>query len=328
MKLSRLVLVAAVLFAGCFDEGGNESRDKAVSTLVQGLIAFGDIHSNIETDPGKAGEALLEFIKWPVAADSLLSPPFEGANDVMDASPRLAPTSPVPACLTQSGEPSCDNYVTNDTCEAGGFTFSGSMMRRCWDCDDPRGVCSYAWTMPRLAFTSAKFNISMSTAGSRTGAASQITQNLSARYDLDDPAGGGEIARRGGNLTACACTVFNIVDSDTESGKPRKLVISSFIVSAKLDSGRLAERCALVLFDGNGNATVENKCACPGGQACVAPDPTLSWPALCGNSTCDSPVETYENCPVDCGYVPAVCGNDKCEIGESTETCLEDCGLG
>lgn len=314
----------ALLGAGCFDEGGGDAAQaKTIETLVQGLIAFGDIHSNIETDPGAAGIALLEFIKWPVAADALLSPPFGGETEVMDTSMRLAPTLPVPDCLLQSGEPACDTYTTTDTCEAGGFTFRGNMTRRCWDCDNPRDVCSYAWTLPELKFTSSKFELSLSTAGTWTGVASEITPNLSARYDLNVFNGTDSI--RYGNVSACACTPFTIVDSPTTSGKPRKLVNTQFIVRLiAFDYVTASDRCALVTFDGNGNPSVEDSCKCSTGDTCVAPTAENQWPTTCGNGTC-GPNENYENCPVDCQFEQQ-CGNSKCEIGEDRLSCPADCG--
>src|SRR5262245_13063973 len=97
-RQQRWWVVGAVVLAGCFDEGGDAAQTQAAITTAQGLIAFGDIHSNLETDPGKAGEALLDFIKWPVAANSLITPPLGGVADDVMAAMREAPNAPVPAC--------------------------------------------------------------------------------------------------------------------------------------------------------------------------------------------------------------------------------------
>jgi hypothetical protein len=324
MKATGLLAVM-LLGAGCFDEGGDTAaRDKTIETLVQGLISFGDIQSNIQTDPGAAGDALLEFMKWPIAADSLVSPPFSGAGQVMDTSMRLVPELPVPDCLAQNGEPSCEDYTTTDTCQAGPFTFSGSMSRRCSDCENPRGFCTYAWALPMLKFTSSGFNLTLQTSGSWQGSTGQITPNLSARYDLrltgDEPA-------RVANLTACACTVFTVVDSPTESGKPRKLVNSSFVVRATdRPLNRFDDRCARVVFDGQGNPSVENACECDNGAICRETTVEATYPPTCGNHRCEpSLLETYETCPVDCPINTSNCGNAECEIGEDAISCPADC---
>jgi hypothetical protein len=306
MKTGSWLVIAVAMVTGCFDEGGDAARTQAAITTAQGLIAFGDIQSNLTTDPAKAGEALLEFIKWPVAADSLVSPPFAEAAAVMDASPRLAPALPVPDCLLQSGEPACESYSTVDTCEAGGFTFTGFMNRKCAKCDDPRGLCAYGWVLPELKYVSTRFTLSMRTAGSWIGSTSQITPNLSAQYELETPGREGDL-RHAGTLSACACTVFTVEDGPPPTGKPRKLVNSSFVVRAATVG---AERCALVKFDGNGNPSIDNKCTCDNTTIC---EPAID--------------ETFASCPADCPLAPAVCDNNICEIGEDSTTCALDCGF-
>jgi hypothetical protein len=260
-------------------------------------------------------------MKWPVAADSLISPPFAGAADVMNASPRLAPDLPVPDCLAQLDDPVCDTYVTTETCAAGDFTFSGVMRRRCASCDDPTTVCTYAWILPTFNYTSDKFSIKTSTAGVWTGAASQITPNLSARYDLSS---GG--VQRVGDILACACTPFTI--EGDPNNKPRKLVNSSFVVRHyELDLS--SDGCALVKFDGNGDVSVSNSCRCEDGVVCSSPRAVPTYPDECGDGLCDPNAgETYEVCPVDCPYDPSVCGNNVCELDEDFENCALDCVAG
>jgi len=319
MRTGSWLVTVAVLLAGCFEEGGDTAKAKAIESTVQGLIAFGDIHSNIETDPGKAGEALLEFLKWPVSADQIVSPPFSDAETVMDASPRLAPTLPVPDCLLQTGEPACDTYSTTDTCEAGGFTFRGVMSRRCSKCDDPRSLCFYGWRFPELKYTSDKFKLTMATSGSWAGKVGQVKPNLSAAWKLDVLG-----SERDGVITACACTTFTVIDSPTASGKPRKLVNSSFVVRAQVAN---KERCGLVSFDGAGNPTVTSSCECGDGSVCRAPKAEVEDPPiLCGDGDCSPGLgENYDNCPVDCNDFPTVCGDASCDLGESRINCPADC---
>jgi len=325
MRVRTWLAISALLVGGCFDEGGGDAaRDKTIETLVQGMIAFGDIHSNLETDPGAAGVALLEFMKWPVAADALVSPPFTGAAEVMDTSMRLAPSLPVPDCLSQSGEPSCDSYTTSDQCQAGPFFFFGSMTRRCADCENPRGLCTYAWALQELLYESSGFKLRLQTSGTWVGSTGQITPNLSARYDLR--LNTTEVNPHVGNLTACACTVFTVVDSPTESGKPRKLVNSQFVVRATDPLERVDDRCARVVFDGQGNVSVENACECDNETICRSTTVEESYPPQCGNSRCQPDLlETYETCPVDCPVTATNCGDASCDIGEDEVSCPADC---
>jgi hypothetical protein len=326
-------VASLALASGCFDEGSTTVQTTAALTTAQGLIAFADIHNNIESDPAAAGEALLEFMKWPVAADNLVSPPFD--LSIMDTAQRSeSNAAPVPECLLITGKAGCDHFQVVDECEAGGFSFNGSASRRCSPCDMVEGTCRYGFQFPQLTYTSTLFTLQLSTAGSWIGTASAVTPNLSAHYLLNLH---GAAAARQGTLGACACSTFTVQRAMTDNGKPRKLVNSSFVVQATLVGDE--PRCALVEFDSNGDVSVENSCTCKTGAACEFPEVPSSMCGngrceigesfttcaadcantanpFCGNQKCEAG-ETFANCPVDCPKEAAVCGNGICEIGES-----------
>jgi hypothetical protein len=120
-------------------------------------------------------------------------------------------------------------------------------------------------------------------------------------------------------MNVCACTNLTVIDSDTRTRRPRKLVNSQFLVANATDIGG---SCALVTFDANSNITVTSACACDSGATCPVFNTTPD--ATCGNGTCE-PTETENDCPSDCPYVPSECGNGMCEIGEVNTTCPADC---
>lgn len=338
---NRIGLCAVVALLGaCFDEGGNNYQTQAANSTAQGLIAFQDISDNLETDPAVAGEALLEFIKTPIAAQALVTPPFESFEKVMGESARTAPSTPVPECIAKTGKPACDNFTAAD-CEAGGFTFSGTAVRRCDQCDKPEGNCTYAWSFPKLSYSSSVFTLELNTRGTWSGTASSIRPNLQAGYtlDLSDGSTGGI-----GTMRACACTNFTVQRSNTPSGKPKKLVNSSFVVQVKVLEGNA--NCALVKFDAQGAVSVANSCACEDGTTCdimpvaecgdgfcdVGEDETscpsdCTGATFCGDGFCDNN-EDSDWCPTDCTPVEAECGNARCEIGEDRDTCPADCNDG
>jgi hypothetical protein len=320
MKGITSLLVCAAI-GGCFDEGGDGSRNQAALTTAQGLIAFRDIHDNLETDPGLAGEALLEFIKTPVAASNLIAPPFDIAE--MDSA-RLGPTplSAVPACLTTSGEPSCDAFRTSDICEAGGFKFVGAASRHCSPCDDPTGLCAYRWGFADLSYTSPAFTLVLQTYGRWEGQANQVTASTSVKFDLTIGA-----RRRVGELGICSCGTLTIKNSMTATGKPRYLADSQFVVREMLNGQPAATNiCAQVTFDGAGNISTTGSCSCSSGVECM---PTPPPPApFCGDGLCNG-AESAATCAADCGGGGtsfSTCGDNHCNPPEETEqNCPVDC---
>ena len=258
MRTSYHLVIAGVVLAGCFEGGADSSRTAAAQTMAQGILAFPDIEANLTTDPATAATALLAFVKTPVAADNLVSPPFDFS--VMDSA-RVSPDSPVPGCLTTMGMPSCDGFTTNDTCTAGGFSFQGNATRTCNPCNDPASTCAYNWTLPALNYTSSAFTLDLKTAGSATLAASQVTANMTFSYSLNDSTNA--VA---GIVSICSCGAATIQAGPAPTGLPRKLVNSSFVVKALPVAA--PPRCALVNFDANENVTTTASCACADGSTC------------------------------------------------------------
>jgi hypothetical protein len=239
---TALVLAAGAALAGCFDEGEQGGNTAAAETMADGLLAFPDIHNNIETDPGAAAVALLAFVKAPVAANNLVAPPFDLGT--LNAARAEAPT-PVPDCLTTSGPAGCDSFVTNSTCEAGNFTFSGNASRSCTPCANVTGTCTYDWALD-LQYSSTAFTLTVHTTGPATVAASSVTYATTWDFTLVS----------GGHTTAGSMEIGSCGAATIDPGPPRRLVSSEFYVAALSPTGDYLGICAHVLWDASGNPSV------------------------------------------------------------------------
>ena len=242
MRIGRWFVVSGIVLGGCFDEGGDEVRTESALSVADGLIAFADIKNNITTNPGAAGEALLLFIQTPVAAENLISPPTDFA-DLGTA--RIAPHAPVPDCLTTMGSEGCDSFATNTgaICEAGPFTFSGSASRTCAVCTDTMGSCTYGWDL-KIGYVVPGMDLQITTKGPITTTLTSIDFDTSFTWSLT--ANG---AQRTGNANIKSCGAATL-----GGGTPKRLVSSKFVVR----SGAIPTRCAVVSFDGSGQASASN----------------------------------------------------------------------
>ena len=252
------VLLSGLALGGCFDEGGDTQRTAAANTVVDSLIAFSDIQANLTTDPVKAADALVKFVRTPVAANNLIAQPFDlaGATPVK----RVASLG-VPDCLTTSGPVGCDGFVTNAQCEAGDFTFTGNASRTCPDgpdpnsaCDDVLGRCTYNWNLD-LGYTTSSFALHMTTTGPVTVAKDDIQADVSFNFTLVN--GTNTVA---GNLRVCSCGAITV-----DAGPPRMVVNSSFVVKDNV----APQRCALVVFDAQGAMSSSSACICADSTTCL-----------------------------------------------------------
>jgi len=270
MRICRVVLrgflVASALTA-CFEEGGEEHQRLSAIKTAEGFIAFADISNNVTSDPvdgAAAGEALTKFLATPVAAQALLSPPFQ-FNGATEVEARLA-ASPVPAelpgCIVTTGESGCDSFATpaGTQCEAGAFNFAGSGSRMCPGCPDQAdvfGACTYSWSLD-VGFAAAPIELQFSnTTGTQTVTASEINGSSRFPYELTSD----NVVLRG-DIQVCACGPLTL-----DAGPPRKLVSGEFVVRDFLDNPLLPTRCARVTFTDDEPSAVTS-CECTNGTLC------------------------------------------------------------
>lgn len=263
MRIRRVVIWSVLVASGCFEEGGEDAQRQAAEATADGILAFPDLTNNVTTDAVAAGDALAKFLKTPIAADALLSPPFQLGSSVEVAKRITARPADLPGCVATTGEPGCDSLAASQ-CVAGSFTFDGGGSRTCEGCpDEPDvlGTCSYSWSMT-VGFADPEVGtLEATTTGFVTRDVDSITGEMTfGPFKLTDPADNTIVE---GSIKVCACQKLTVSE-----GPPRRLVDSQFVVKDLV--GPLSRgRCALVTFNGDGIASSELKCSCPDNATCA-----------------------------------------------------------
>jgi hypothetical protein len=269
MRIRWVVLrgvLAACTLTACFDEGGEEHQTAAALTTADGVLAFADLINNINVDNAAAGVALGNFVKTPIAARDLVSPPFQLQSGTTIERTVLTVPAELPGCISTSGPTGCDMFTTSPSCEAGTFSFTGTATRMCSGCPDMAdvlGTCTYSWQMG-VAFSDERIgSLVETTKGTVTTTASSITANLEfGPFSITGSNGLSSV----GFIKVCSCGAATVEDLP-----PRRLVNSSFVIHSFNDPGnisRLPDGCALVEFDGNGTPTAQLKCSCADDTTC------------------------------------------------------------
>lgn len=90
---------------------------------------------------------------------------------------------------------------------------------------------------------------------------------------------------------------------------------------------RFSESCAFGLDNDGDSLQACDDPDCWGYCAPLCPPGATCDPAAprCGDSTCNSDLESCRLCPQDCGACSPVCGDALCDAGESNATCPHDC---
>lgn len=240
MKRSGWVALGGLLLAGCFDEGGDETRVQSASAVADGILAFADIKNNIPNNGGAAGEALLRFIQTPVAAENLISPP----GDLGDlGAQRLNVPAAIPDCMTTMGSEGCDSFATNQgvTCDAGPFSFTGSASRMCQPCSDLMGSCTYDWNLT-VHYVVPGVDLTITTDGPITTTLTSIDFDTNFTWMLN---ANGATRMGSANIKSCGPAMLG-------GAATKHLVSSKFVVR----SGAIPARCALVTFDAGGTPSL------------------------------------------------------------------------
>lgn len=150
----------ATLLGGCFES--RDVRDDAVASGVRGFVAIAPLIENATTNPAAAEDAMIDFVKSPVAFGAALAAPLDAgaAARMLDAAAQieagaranqLTTYAAFPDCVTDNGAAAgCEQVSTTDpvTCDAGDFTLAGTAGRTCGSCPDspaPGGLCTYNW---------------------------------------------------------------------------------------------------------------------------------------------------------------------------------------
>lgn len=250
------VCLAVWLGVGCFDEGGDGARTEAARAMAESLLAFPQIQANLDTNPGASGEALLKFVKTPVAAEGVLERPFDPA--AAHGTARLATLpSDIPGCMTITGTTGCDGFTTNagDTCTAPGFTMTGNATRTCNGCPAQPDLasCAYGWTL-NLGFTFQNLSLQTATTGQLT--TTPTTIDLDVRFGpFTLTSGNSSLA---GDIRICTC------GPATYSG----LTLTNSNVVVKDFNPGPNQRCSLIHYDGQGVASTTAACVCPDNTTC------------------------------------------------------------
>lgn len=258
----RSALLASVL-AGCFEEGGQDAQQQAIGATTDGLLAFPEVIANVTTDAAAAGDALTKFLKTPIAADQLLSPPFQ-LTPGSELARRIS-TAPadLPGCVTTAGNPGCED-LTAAQCVAGAFSFDGSGHRTCDGCPasgDVAGECQYEWGSVRtnetmvVGFSDPEIGTATATtSGSLVVNATTLAGTVTfAPFELRDKNDQTVIS---GAIELCTCGAMTVSGGS--------LVDSQFVVKDVA-----GPRCAMVSFDASGVASAQLRCSCLDNTTCA-----------------------------------------------------------
>jgi hypothetical protein len=268
--VGTLGLTGALWLAGCLEKGGDTTHTEAALTLVDGVAAYQDIHSNVETDQEAAKDALLKFIKAPIAAAIVMGQPFEGPSmQGLTVSAVQQPLS-LPACLMSTGKKGCGKFnTTADGCDVSDFNFKGGGEQDCDSCN-PASTCRYTWDLA-LKYTNDPLFLDLKTNETKVVVTpSDLSMSTTFNFTLRDGSTTPPTDTEA-KLRVCSCGPITFAPSCKAGKSPTSgAVVIRALSPGKVPGGVIkVDACARVRITACNKVKVTKDCTCPDGSTCV-----------------------------------------------------------